>query len=61
MRLREDFWREYDVGESDRDLRDNGDAGDPLRPDHHDLDNITRSGDRYRFRERPVKAGAAGS
>jgi hypothetical protein len=25
------------------------------------LDNITRSGDRYRFRERPVKAGAAGS
>jgi len=35
------------------------DVKDPLRPAHHELDDATRLGDRDRFRERPMRAGAA--
>ena len=35
------------------------DVGDPLRPAHHEPGDATRLCDRYRFRERPVRAGAA--
>jgi len=57
---REDLRREHDAGESDRDLRDDGDAGGPLRPSHGQLDNATPPGDRDYFIERLVRAVTTG-